>query len=124
MNFEQTLKDMLGAAAAAAQTDWNRLKGFAEEQLRALAANAHHLESEYLDDVAAAATTADERERTEALRIAKLRLEHGFRGIKRASEAVMIAAAGNAALAAQNAINAAVGVLTAAINSSIGVRIL
>ena len=124
MNFGETLNQMLAAAATAAQNDWNRMRGFAEQEFQLLAANAHHLESEYLDDMAAASTLTDQVERGDALRIAKLRLQHGFRGIKRAAEAALIVSAADVKLAAQNAINAAVGVLTAAINQSIGVAIL
>ena len=124
MNFGETLKQMLASAATAAEGDWNRMRGFAEQEFRLLAANAHHLESEYLDDLAATATLTDQAERDEALRIAKLRLQHGFRGIKRAAEAALIVSVADVKLAAQNAINAAVGVLTAAINESIGIAIL
>ena len=124
MNFGETLEKMLAAAATAAKSDWKKMRDFAEQEFRTLAANSHHLESEFLDDLAAAAILGKQSERAEAIRIAKLRLKHGFRGITRAAEAAMIVSAADVTLAAQNAINAAIGVLKAAINQSIGVAVL
>lgn len=124
MNFNETLADMLAAAAGAAKDGWKRVRDFAEQEFRALATAAHQLESELIADLAAAAKLKTKKERDKAVKIAKLRARQGFAGLKRAAEGALIVAAADAKLAAQNAINAAVGVLATAINTSVGVAVL
>lgn len=124
MNLEQVLSDMLRAAAAAAQGHWNALRGFAEQEFRALSRAGEQLETAFLSDQAAALLEPDEAARTEALRIAKRRAEIGFANVKLASEGVVLAAQADAKLAAQDAVNAALGVLRSAINAAIKIPLL
>jgi hypothetical protein len=55
---------------------------------------------------------------------AKLRAELGFDSLRLASEGVVTASTADAKIAAQDAINAVLGVLRSAINKSIGVALL
>jgi hypothetical protein len=124
MNIEDTGKQMIEAATAAAKGHWNSLRGFAEDELRRLSAAGAELEQAYLDDMLAAATEPDPDARAEAERQATRRFQLGFENLQLASEGVFVAAEGDAKLAAEAAFNAAAGILRGAINKSIGIALL
>jgi hypothetical protein len=54
MNFDETLKKMVEAAAAAAKIHWKDFRPYAEQELKKLAEAGAQLESDYIADVAAA----------------------------------------------------------------------
>lgn len=124
MNLEQILADMLRAAAAAAQGHWDALRGFAEQEFKALTQAGAQLEQDFLRDQAAALLEPDEAQRAGALQIAKRRAALGFANLKLAVEGVVLAAQADAKLAAQDAVNAALGVLRSAINAAIKIPLL
>jgi hypothetical protein len=124
MNVEDTLKKMLEAAAAAAQIHWNDFRTFAEQEFRNLAEAGAQLEADYLADVAEAELQQDATQRDEAKGKAKLRADLAFENLRLASEGVLTATKADAKIAAQDAINAAIGVLQDAINKSVGVALL
>ena len=124
MNYEATWKQMAEAAAAAAKGHWTALRGFAVEELKRLAQAGVDLEKDFLTELAEARQLQDASERAEAERVARRRMELGFKSLRRASEGVFVAAKGDAKLAAEAAYNAAVGVLRSAINTSIGIPLL
>ncbi len=116
MNLEDTLKKMIEAAAAAAKIHWNDFRTFAEQEFRKLAEAGAQLEADYLTDVAEAELQQDATERDELKGKAKLRAELAFDNLRLASEGVLTATKADAKIAAQDAINAAIGVLQDAIN--------
>ena len=124
MNLEDTLKKMIEAAAAAAKIHWNDFRTFAEQELRNLAEAGAQLEADYIADVAEAELQQDVTERDELKRKAKLRAELGFENLRLASQGVLTATKADAKIAAQDAINAAIGVLQDAINKSVGIALL
>ena len=124
MNYEETWKQMAEVAAGAAKGHWTALRGFALEEFKRLSAAAVDLEKDYLTELAEAAQLQDAAARAEAERIARRRMELGFKSLQLASEGVFAAARGDAKLAAEAAYNAAVGVLRGAINKSIGIALL
>lgn len=124
MNLEDTLKKMLEAAAAAAKIHWNDFRTFAEQEFRKLAEAGAQLEADYLADVAEAELQQDATERDELKGKAKLRADLAFDNLRLASEGVLTATKADAKIAAQDAINAAIGVLQDAINKSVGVALL
>ena len=124
MNYQQTLEEMLSAAADAAKGHWNALRGYAEIEFKQLSQTALGLEADYVADMVTAETESDAAKRTEMERRAKRRTELAFESLKLAAEGVVIAAEADARIAAQDAVNAALGVLRSAINTSIGVALL
>lgn len=124
MNLEETLKRMIEAAASAAKVHWADLRSFAEEEMRKLGAAAAQLEADYLADRAEALLEPDASTRADLERKAKLRAELGFENLRLAAEGVVTMAKADAKIAAQNAINAALGVVRAAINESVGLALL
>ncbi len=124
MNFEQTLKAMIEAASGAAKGKWKKLRAFAEAEFRTLAAAAQQLEADFLKDPAAAAAPSTNKKRAAAVKKAKLRTTIGFENLKLAAEGVLITGEADVKLAAQDAINAATGVLREAVNASVGLAVL
>jgi len=124
MNYEDTLKQMLSAAAAAAKVHWNDFRDYAEQEFRRLAEAGAQLEADYAADVVEAGLQQDDSKREELKQKAKLRADLAFENLRLASEGVLTATTADAKIAAQDAINAALGVLQAAINKSIGIALL
>ncbi|HMJ06859.1 MAG TPA: hypothetical protein VK474_11435 [Chthoniobacterales bacterium] len=124
MNYQQTLDDMLRAAAGAAKGHWEALRGYAEVEFRQLSETSLGLEADFAADMGAAQLESDPAERSEMERRAKRRTELAFDSLKLAAEGVVIAATADAKIAAQDAVNAALGVLRSAINTSIGIALL
>jgi hypothetical protein len=124
MNFEDTLKKMIEAGAAAAKVHWNDFSTYAEQEFKKLAEAGAWLEADYIADVAAAELQQDTANRDELKSKAKLRADLGFDSLRLASEGVVTVAKADAKIAAQDAINAAIGVLKDAINQSVGIALL
>jgi|SRR6516165_5383055 hypothetical protein len=124
MNLDDTLKQMLSAAAAAAKVHWNDFRDYAEQEFRRLAEAGAQLEADYAADVVEAGLQQDDSKREELKQKAKLRADLAFENLRLASEGVLTATTADAKIAAQDAINAALGVLQAAINKSIGIALL
>jgi hypothetical protein len=124
MNYEETIKSMLTAASTAAKGKWKDLRAAAEQEFRSLGVAAARIEADFLADSAAAALQSDPAKRTEMAGKAKLRAELAFDSLKLAAEGVTLAAKVEAKLAAQNATNAALGILGAAVTKSIGIALL
>jgi zona occludens toxin (predicted ATPase) len=124
MNYQQTLDEMLNAAAGAARGHWTALRDYAEIEFKRLSEAALGLEADYVSDMVAAQLELDSAARAEAERRAKRRTELAFDSLKLAAEGVVIAATADAKIAAQDAVNAALTVLRGAINTSIGIALL
>lgn len=124
MNLEETLKGMLEAAAGAAKGKWGKLKGFAETELRVLAERGRELGVSWAADLVDAAALPTAKKREKATGIAKKRAEIGMRNIVLAGEGLALAVEADVKLAAQDAVNAALGVLRKAINDAAGIGIL
>lgn len=124
MNYEEVLDGMLEAAASAAKGHWKALRGFAREEFSRLSEAAVGLEADYLADWAEAQQESDRRKRTRMETKAKRRAELAFENLKLAGEGVIIAARADAKLAAQDAVNAAMGVLRGALNKAIGIALV
>ena len=124
MNYEDTLKQMLSAAAAAAKVHWNDFRSYAEQEFRRLAEAGAQLEADYAADVVEAGLQQDDSRRDELKQKARLRAQLAFENLRLASEGALTATTADAKIAAQDAINAALGVLGAAINKSIGIALL
>jgi hypothetical protein len=124
MNYEDTLKQMLSAAAAAAKIHWNDFRDYAEQEFTRLAEAGAQVEADYVADVAEAELQQDDNKREELKQKAKLRAQLAFENLRLASEGVLTATTADAKIAAQDAINAALGVLRAAINQSVGIALL
>jgi hypothetical protein len=124
MNFDDTLKQMLSAAAAAAKVHWNDFRSYAEQEFKRLAEAGAQVEADYAADVAEAQLQQDATKRDKLIQKAKLRAQLAFENLRLASEGVLTATTADAKIAAQDAINAALGVLGAAINKSIGIALL
>lgn len=124
MNYQETLDEMLRVAAEAAKGHWQILRDYAEIEFKRLSENALNLEADYVADMLEGQIQAEEEKREEMEHRAKRRLELAFESLKLAAEEMVIAAPPEAKLAAQDAVNAAVAVLRAAINKSIGIALL
>lgn len=124
MNYKETLDQMLSAAAGAAKGHWKALRGYAEIEFKRLSETALTLEADYVADMLEAQLEEDAEKRAGMEQRARRRLELSFESLKLAAEGVVIAARADAKLAAQDAVNAAVGILRGAINTSIGVALL
>jgi hypothetical protein len=68
MNFEDTLKKMIEAAAGAAKIHWKDFRTYAEQEFKRLAEAGAWLEADYIADIAAAELQkkAANREKAEA----------------------------------------------------------
>ena len=124
MNLEDTLKQMLEAAAAAAKIHWKDFRDFAEQEFRNLAEAGTQLEADYGADVAEAQLQQDAAERDKLMQKAQERAELGFDNLRLAADGVFTATTADGKIAAQYAINAALEVLRAAINKSAGIALL
>ena len=124
MNYRETLENMLSAAAGAAKGHWGALRDYAEIEFKQLSQTALGLEADYVSDMVVAETETDPAQRAEMERRAKRRTELAFDSLKLAAEGIVIAAEADARIAAQDAVNAALGVLRSAINTSVGVALL
>ena len=124
MNFEDTLKKMVEAAAAAAKVHWNDFRTYAEQEFKRLAEAGAWLEADYIADLAAADLPQNAANREELKHTAKLRAELAFESLRLASEGVVTATKADAKIAAQDAINAALAVLRTAVNESVGIALL
>jgi hypothetical protein len=123
MNYDETLKKMLEAAAAAAKIHWKDFRTYAQQEFKKLAEAGAWLESDYIADVAAAQRQKNAAKRDKLMQKAKLRAELGSDSLRLASEGLVTASTADAKIAAQDAINAALGVLRAAINKSVGIAL-
>ncbi len=119
MNAQETLKAMLSAAAGAARGHWEAVRGFAEVEFKRLSQTAVGLEEDFLADMLEAKQERDAEERAKLEQRAKRRTELAFANLKLAAEGVVLAVKADAKIAAQDAVNAAIGVLRGAINASI-----
>ena len=124
MNYQETLDAMLSAASGAAKGHWEALRNYAELEFKRLSETALGLEADFVSDMVAAQVETNSKERATMERRAKRRMELAFESLKLAAEGIVIAANADARLAAQDAVNAALGVLRSAINTSIGVAVL
>lgn len=124
MNFQDTLNKMLSAGAAAAKVHWDGLRGFAEQEFKRLSQSGLQLEADFLADMAEAQLESDPAKQLDMETKAKLRAQLSFDSLKLAADGLITAAKADAKIAAQDAINAALGVLRQAVNSSIGIAIL
>jgi hypothetical protein len=124
MNFEDTLKKMIEAAAAAAKVHWNDFRTFAEQEFKRLAEAGVQLDADYTADITAAELERAATKRDKLKQQATLRAQLAFQNLRLASEGVVTATKADAKIAAQDAINAALEVLRAAINKSVGVALL
>ncbi len=124
MNTEAILKAMVGAASGAAKGKWGAMKGFAEVELQTLAAMGKTLAESLVADLADAAAEPVAKARKKQAAIAQKRAELGMRNIVLAGEGVTLAVEADLKLAAQDAVNAALGVLRGAINEAAGFAIL
>ena len=124
MNFNDTLKKMIEAAAAAANIHWKDFRSYAEQEFKKIAEAGAWLEADYISDVATADLQRNAANRAELKRKAKLRAELAFDSLRLASEGVMTAANADAKIAAQSATNAALAVLRTAVNESVGIALL
>ena len=124
MNFDETLKKMIEAAAAAAKIHWKDFSTYAEQEFKKLTEAAAWLEADYIADEGAAQRQKDAARRDKLMQKAKLRAELAFDSLRLASEGVVTASTADAKIAAQDAINAALEVLRSAINKSVGIALL
>jgi hypothetical protein len=124
MNVETTLKAMLRAASGAAKNKWNLVKEFAEPEFRTLAEAAKKIAENCARSMAAAVELRTAKARETAIEKAKRRAARGFRGLELAAEGVVLAAEADLKLAAQDAINSALGVLRGAVNEAVGIVLL
>ena len=124
MNFDETLKKMLEAAAAAAKVHWNDFRSYAEQEFKKLAEAGAQVEADYIADVAEAELQQNAAKRDKLMQKAKKRAELAFDSLRLAAEGVLTATTADAKIAAQDAINAALGVLRSAINESVGIALL
>jgi hypothetical protein len=124
MNYQETLDAMLSAASGAAKGHWEALRSDAEIEFKRLSETALGLEADYVADMVAAQVEPNPKERAAMERRAKRRMALAFESLKLAAEGIVIAAKADTRLAAQDAVNAALGVLRTAINTSIGVAVL
>src|SRR5262249_36123046 len=124
MNVDDTLKQMLEAAAAAGKVHWNDFRSYAEQEFQRLAEAGAQLEADYAADTAEAQLQQDAASREKLMQKAKLRADLAFDNLRLAADGVLTATTADAKIAAQDAINAALGVLAAAINKSIGIALL
>ena len=124
MNYEDTLKQMLSAGAAAAKIHWKDFRDYAEQEFRKLAEAGAQVEVDYAADAAAARLQQNATKRDKLMQNAKLRAQLAFENLRLAADGVLTATTADAKIAAQDAINAALGVLQAAINKSIGIALL
>src|SRR5436853_7361738 len=107
MNFDDTLKQMLEAAAAAAKVHWNDFRSYAEQGCKRLAEAGAQVEADYAADAATAQLQQDATKRDKLMQKAKLRAELAFDNLRLASEGVLTATTADARSTAQGAINAA-----------------
>ncbi|HEX8490958.1 MAG TPA: hypothetical protein VF626_08070 [Chthoniobacterales bacterium] len=107
MDFQETLKQMLGAAQKAAGAHWNEVRDYFEKQLASAANAAKTLALEVANEVKTPAQAKIELES----------LEIGLRDVR-------LALTVDAKAAAQEAINAALDVLWGAVNTAAGVKII
>ena len=124
MNTEAMMQAMLGAASGAAKGKWSTMKGFAEVELQTLAAMGKTLAESLVADLADAAAEPNDTARKKQTAIATKRAELGMKNIVLAGEGVALAVEADLKLAAQDAVNAALGVLRGAINEAAGFAIL
>ena len=124
MNIQDTLNKMLNAGAAAAKIHWDGLRGFAEQEFKELSQSGVQLEADYLADMAEAKLEGDPAKRLDMETKAKLRAQLSFESLQLATDGLITAARADAKIAAQDAINAALGVLKQAVNSSVGIPLL
>jgi hypothetical protein len=124
MNFEETLKKMLEAAAPAANVHWNDFRSYAEQEFKKLAEAGAQVEADYVADMAEAELQHNAAKRDKFIQKAKKRAELAFDNLRLAAEGVLTATTADAKIAAQDAINAALEVLRSAINESVGIALL
>src|SRR4029453_9107562 len=124
MNYDETLKKMIEAAAAAAKIHWKDFQTYAEQEFKKLAEAGAWLESDYIADVGAAQLQKNAAQSHKTMKKTQLRAELGLDSLRVASEGVAAASTADAKIAAQDAINAALGVLRSAINKSVGIALL
>jgi len=124
MNLEKTFQEMLKAAAKAAKGQWKAMSDYAEKELRSLGAAALQLEASFAADMLEATAQSTAKKRAKLEKIAKERAKLAFENIELAAATVVDMSKADLKLAAQDAVNAALKVLSAAINASLGVPLL
>jgi hypothetical protein len=124
VNFDETLKEMTEAAAAAAKIHWKDFRSYAEQEFKKLTEAAACLEADYISDMAAAELQQSATKRDKLKRKAQRRAELAFDSLRLAADGVLTATTADAKIAAQDAINAALDVLRTAINKSVGIALL
>lgn len=102
MDFSNTLEQMLAAARTAAGAHWNDIHGYLENEMLTAKQDAVHLALEVVHGSKLRAQADIEAEQ-----------------IKDSMRDVLDALAADLKAAAQDAINAAIGVLTAAVNAAV-----
>ena len=115
---------MLAAALKAAGSHWKGFKTFATQEIERLARDGTWIEADYLADLAVAQKESNAKRRAKLETKAKRRASLAFEGLQLASEGIVLTTKATAKIAAQDAINAALGVLKDAINKSIGLALL
>src|SRR5439155_23755294 len=103
MNFDDTLKQMLAAAAAAAKVHWNDFRSYAEQEFKRLAEAGAQVEADYAADAATAQLQQNATERDKLMQKARLRAELAFEKLRMASEGVLAATTADAKIAAKDA---------------------
>jgi hypothetical protein len=124
MNLEKTFQDMLKAAAKAAKGQWKAMSDYAETEFRRLSAAAIQLEASFAADMLEAATHSTAKKRAKLEKVAQERAHLAFENLELAAAAVVDMSKADLKLAAQDAVNAALKVLSTAINASLGVPLL
>src|SRR5437867_93796 len=89
MNFDDTLKQMLEAAAAAAKVHWNDFRSYAEQEFKRLAEAGAQVEADYAADAAAAQLQQNATKRDKLMQKARLRAELAFDNLRLAADGVL-----------------------------------
>jgi hypothetical protein len=120
MNYEQTLDDMLTAAASAAGEHWQHFQSYAAHDIQRIALHGSGIVTDYLADLIAARDHPVMAGRAELEAKARHRATHTLRNLKLASVGLRLDRTNSAA--SHNAVAAALGVLDASIQQSLGTR--
>src|SRR5437773_11705869 len=103
MNFDDTLKQMLSEAAAAAKVHWNDFRSYAEQELKRVAEAGAQVETDYAADAAAAQLQQNATKRDKLMQKPKLRPELAVDKLRLAAYGVLTATTADAKTAGQDA---------------------
>src|SRR5439155_26957866 len=120
MNFDDTLKQMLSSAAAAAKVHWNDFRSYAEQEFKRLDEAGAQVEADYAADAAAAQLPQNATKREKLMQKARLRAELAFDNLRLAADGVLTSTTADAEIAGQDAINASLVALRAAVYQELG----